>query len=202
MMPIRKFSVSEFLSFLISLTGPLTLVVLYAQALIRPQDHASFIFRAGIAIYLIEFLSIHSSGMLLGARGTAHKKKPSRFFLLGLYAVFTLGFMVKLDSWFIGLSFLLSLCAKVFLSRSVREDITRPQIAFSAVNLLFCTFIVVLPALLLKKMFPIPQSLIAEHANGFSGLFVDTPQTLLVWGILYFAITVLFNMLMFFKHTP
>jgi hypothetical protein len=181
--------------------GPLTLVFLYTQALVFPEEHAGFIFRVGMAVYIIEFLSIHSSGMLLGVREVKQKKKVNRFFLLGLYAVFTIGFMFKLESWFIGLYFLLSLCAKVFMSRSVKDDINKSQIAFSAINLIGCTFIVVFLASLLKKAFPIPESVISQRAEGTSGLFVDTPQTLLVWGILYFCVTVVFNGILFMKHT-
>jgi hypothetical protein len=199
---MRKFSIIAFLSFSISLIGPLTLIFLYVQALIRPQGHASFMFQAGMATYIIEFLSIHSSGMLLAAHKDKQGKKFNRFFLLGLYAIFTVGFMVSLNCWFIGFYFLLSLCTKVFMSRSVEDDINTSQIAFSCINLLCCTFIVVVLASLLKKAFPVPESIISQHVKGTSGLFVDTPQTLLAWGILYFSFTVVFNIIMFSKHTP
>lgn len=198
---MKQFRITACLSFLISLTGPVTLIVLYAQALIAPEEHASFIFRAGMAIYIIEFLSIHSSGML----SADHKPNKKRWFyrlpLLGFYAIFTIGFMIRLDCLFIGLYFLLSLCAKIFMSRSVKDDINQSQIVFSIINLLACTFIVIPLASLLKKAFPVPASVISQHAKGTSGLFVDTPQTLLVWGILYFFSTVVFNIVMFLKHT-
>jgi hypothetical protein len=200
MMPMRK--IRNFLSLLISLIGPLTLIFLYAQALIRPQEHASFIFRAGAAIYIIEFLSIHSSGMLLKDHKDTPNKKIYGFFLLGFYAIFTVGFMASLNCWFIGIHFLLSLCTKIFMSRSVTDNINQSQIVFGVINLLCCTFIVVMLASVLKKAFPVPESIASLHVQGTSGLFVDIPQTLLAWGILYFSATVVFNVMMFFKHTP
>ena len=198
---MKKSRIIAFLSFLFSLIGPVTLTFLYAQALIEPQGHASFIFRAGIAIYLIEFLSIHSSGMLLQDNKVKREKKFNRLFLLGFYAIFAFGLMFKLNCWFIGLHFILSLCTKVFLSRSIEDDINRSQIAFSGINLLCCTVIVVVLASFLKKTFPIPESITSQHVKGSSGLFVDIPQTLLTWGTLYFFFTVVFNITMFFKHT-
>lgn len=199
---MKNFRIIAFLSFLMSLIGPLMLIFLYAQALVRPQEHAAFIFRAGMATYVIEFLSIHSSGMLFADHKDKKKKRYHRFFLLGIYAIFTIGFMILLDCLFIGFYFLLSSCTKIFMSRSVEDDINKSQIAFSVINLLCSTFIVVGLASLLKKIFPVPESIISQHAEGTSGLFVDTPQTLLVWGILYFSFTVVFNVMMFFKHPP
>lgn len=198
---MKQFRITAFLSFLISLTGPVTLVALYAQALVRPEEHAAFIFRAGIATYIVEFLSIHSSGMLSGERKDKHKKKSDRFFLLGFYMIFIVGFMASLHCWFIGLYFILSLCTKVFMSQSVKDDINKSQIAFSAGNLLCCTLIVVALASFLRKAFPFPESILAQHPKGTSRLFVDTPQTLLAWGILYFSCTVVFNTIIFLKHT-
>ncbi|MHC4882703.1 MAG: hypothetical protein ACYTEN_03850 [Planctomycetota bacterium] len=180
----------------------MTLIFLYAQALVRPEEHAEFIFRVGMATYLIEFLSIHSSGMLFGGFKDKKKKWFYRFFLLGIYAIFVFAFMAALHCWFIGIYFFASLCAKIFLSKSVKDNINQSQIAFSCINLLCSTFAVIPLAPLLKKLFPISQSIISEHAGGASGLFVDTPQTLLTWGILYFSLTIVFNFVMFFKHTP
>lgn len=198
---MRKFSMITFISFLVSLIGPLTLIFLYAQALIMPEEHAAFIFRAGMAIYFVEFLSIHSSGTLLSEHKDKQKKRFSRFFLFGFYMIFVFGFMASRHCWFIGLGFFLSLCAKVFMSRSVKDDINRTQISFAVINLLCSTFIVIVLASLLKRVFPMPESITSQRFEGTSGLFVDTPQTLLTWGILYFSFTVIFNIVMFFKHT-
>jgi hypothetical protein len=196
---MKKFSLMAFVSFLMSLFGPLTLVFLYAQALLRPEEHAAFIFRAGMAIYIIEFLSIHSSGMLSADHKSKKKRWFSRFALLGFYAIFTIGFMIGLDCLFIGLYFLLSLCAKLFISQSIKDDISRSQIAFSVINLIGCTFAVILLAPLLKKVFPVPHSVISQKSEGTSGLFVNTPQTLLAWGVLYFTFIIGFNSVMFYK---
>jgi len=204
---MEKNRIIAFLSLLTSLIGPATLIFLYVQALICPQGQASFIFRAGMAIYIVEFLSIHSSGFLLEdnkvkQKQQQKKKKFNRLFLFVFYTIFIFGFMLKLNCWFIGLYFLLSLCAKLFMSRSVEDDINKPQIAFSCINLVGCTFIVVMLASSLKRAFPIPESIISQGIKGTSGLFVEIPQTLLVWGILYFFFTAVFNITMFFKHTP
>ena len=202
MKPTKKFRITAYLSLLTSLIGPMTLIFLYSQALIRPQEHASFIFRAGMAIYIVEFLSIHSSGMLLQENKDKVKNKLIRSFLLGFYTIFIFAFMFMLTCLFIGLYFFLSLCTKVFMSRSVEDDINKSQIAFSIINLLCCTFIVVLLESFLEKAFPFPGSITSQQIKGSSGMFVDTPQTLLTWGILYFSFAFLFNIIMFFKHNP
>ncbi|MGI6271031.1 MAG: hypothetical protein ACOYLD_01630 [Anaerohalosphaeraceae bacterium] len=188
-------------SLLASLVGPVTLLFLYSRALLQPQEHASFIQRAGIAIYIVEFLSIHSSGMLLQDAQPKRKKEANRLFLFAVYTVFIFGSMFKLRCWFIGLYFFLSLCTKVFLSRCVADDITRSQLAFGCLNFLGCTFIVIILAPVLRNAFPLPQSIAAQHPNHASGLFVDTPQALLTWGILYFLAVLVFNIVVFLKHT-
>ena len=197
---MKKFSLIAFVLFLVSLLGPLTLIFLYGRALLRPEEYASFIFRAGMAMYIIEFLSIHSSGMLLGAARDKQKKKLNPFLLLGLYTIFVVGFMVVLHCWFIGLYFIGSLCAKIFVFQSVKDNINISQIVFNVINLLFSTFIVMGSASLLKRVFPIPESVLSQRAEGSSGLFVEIPQTLLVWGVLYFSFTIIFNTIMFFRH--
>ena len=67
-------------------TAPnLILVGLFYSALIRPVDFKGFIYKTGLMIYIIEFMSLHSSGMFFGAA----QKKKTRKTEAGLFSLIT-----------------------------------------------------------------------------------------------------------------
>ena len=107
-----------------SLIGNFFLCGLFLNTLLHPQ--ANVIFRTGMLIYLIEFLSIHSSGIAFGMRRKErveqHAQFPPQFFtrrlyrnilqanrkitLVGFYAVFALALGYAFKNWSLPFYFL------------------------------------------------------------------------------------------------
>ncbi|MFQ5512272.1 MAG: hypothetical protein ACE5EO_10520 [Candidatus Krumholzibacteriia bacterium] len=47
--------------------------------------------------------------------------------------------------------------------------------------------------------FPFPPEVKSARPSGQGGLFVDTPQTLMAWGVIYFALMTLCELMIFRK---
>ena len=195
MTPAKNNTVERVFSLLGSVFGNLFLGWLFLRALVWPEDHAQFIFRSGLMLYIAEFLSIHSSGMTQEPQGRNKNKGLGRISLLGLYGLFIFLCAYGLKSWFIAIHFWVSLLAKVFFKRSAARDMGHVPQAFATANLIASTFLVILLAPLLNSVCPIPPAVMEQRMPGSSGLFVDVPQTLLAWGVLYFTFTALFNII-------
>ena len=191
----KNTTVEQVFSFLGSVIGNLFLAWLFLRALVWPENHAVFIFRSGLMIYVAEFLTIHSAGMTQGPQDGKNSKGLGRFSLLGVYGLFIFLCAYGLKSWFIAIHFWVSLLSKVFFKRSAGRDMGHVLPAFATINLLASTFLVILLAPLLKSIFPMPLEVMAQRMPNSSGLFVDIPQTLLAWGVLYFTFTALFNII-------
>lgn len=196
----------EIPSLVISLGGNIFLVSIFARALLSPLTHADFIFKTGMMLFVVEFLSIHSGGMLGAPVVEGQKKKalfirkmigiPITFFLLGFYALFVLVFGFALKSWFIPLFFLVSLMMKVFSNKVTHNPFSS---AISIILLIFSVMVVALTSPILQMLFPFPAEVLEQKMPNSSGLFIDAPQTLLVWGILYFSFTILADIILFWK---
>ena len=65
--------------------------------------------------------------------------------------------------------------------------------------LLLSTFIVVFGAKLIAGWFPLPAEVTSARPPGQSGLFIDTPQTLMAWGVLYFMFMTVCELIIFRK---
>jgi hypothetical protein len=198
---------NSFASFLGSLIGLLVLVCLYARALIWPQEYAQFVFRMGMMIFVIEFISIHSSGILSGTKNNKLKdnnwnwaKMPSKLFLICLYGLFVFASMFALQSWLIGIVFFISLSQKILINRFIEEKERKIQILFPVINLFASVFIAELIGPFLKSSFPISSEISSQWTKGTSGSWVETPQKLLAWGILYFSFTIAFNIFIYIRY--
>lgn len=70
--------VAEISTLIISLAGTVFLGGLFLTALLNPTANAAFIFKAGMLVYLMEFLSIHSSAMATGFAPRGKDKERSK----------------------------------------------------------------------------------------------------------------------------
>ena len=203
-MNLTKLSYKAYFSFIASILGPLGLIFLYAQALLQPEKHGEFIYKAGMALFMVEFITIHSTGTLLidhGKQGI--QKKSTKFFILGFYCLCILGFSFGLKTYFIGIYFIVSLCSKVFMGKIAKGEQAKQVkklLGITAINFLLATALTIPMASFLEKTFPIANSIRALKSDNSSGLFVDTPQTLMAWGIFYFSFTVILNLIVFYKE--
>lgn len=204
--PVNK--TKELGSLVIAVAGNLSMAALYFYAFKSPGLYADFIFKTGMLIYLVEFLSIHSSGMAMGFRrkttgaGRVEQKVISHFSvkaggggsnilrenpratLFGMYLILVGGISLGLKNWFIPLQFAVSLVSKFYGGKASSDPF---KLGLMVILFIASTFAVVILAPLIGFLFPLPQEVLSHKLPGSSGLFIDTPQTLLAWGILYFA---------------
>jgi hypothetical protein len=61
------------------------------------------------------------------------------------------------------------------------------------------TFIVVFSASYLADWFHFSAEVKSARPSGQSGLFINTPQTLMAWGVIYFSLMTLCEILIFRK---
>lgn len=207
--------IADGLSLTVSLAGNLFLGGLFFTALVNPQN-TEFIFRTGMLIYFVEFLSIHSSGMAFGARkkergdndlrvifhfaargpGKNILQQNPKYTLVFFYAIFVFSLGLIFKNWYVPIYFLISLITKFFEKKALRDNL---QIGLPILLFLLSTFVAVFAFPILLKLFPFPPKFSQYRMSGSSGLFVDYPQVLMVWGVTYFLSLSIVEIILFFK---
>lgn len=182
------------LSLFLAVASNVFLVGLFYRALTSPVTFTDFIYRTGIMIFMIEFMTLHSSGMLFGSaqqeRRTGKRVMTTRVkvAMFAFYNLMVLAFASFTGQWLAALYFAVSLGGKAVFSRSIDPQKRLAPVAAGVTMLLLSTFAVVLGAKLLADWFPFPAAVRSARPPGQSGLFVSTPQTLMAWGVLYFSL--------------
>jgi hypothetical protein len=154
------------------------IIFLFSRALVSPEDNINFIFNVGIFIFLTEFLSMHSAVMFSNPKWNLLQK----LFLLSVYLIFVLVGSYVTHSFYPGLIFALSLVAKSFYGSNTNQY----RLIFPAFIFMGTAFFSVIMASVITIVFPFPAAVLSQKDPNSSGVFVDQPQTLLVWGILYY----------------
>lgn len=184
----------------------LFMVGLFCRVLINPAGFTDFIYKTGIMIFVVEFMSLHSSGMFLGA---ARQKEISgkiaipfkgKILLMAFYTLMVVAFSVGTGQWMPALYFFISLVGKATFSRTIDAQKRLAPVAAGIAMLLLSTFIVIASAQLLADWFPLPAEVRAARPPNQGGLFVDTPQTLMAWGVIYFSLMTFCEVLIYRKH--
>lgn len=161
----------------VSLINYGVILYLFVGALLAPEQNINFIYNVGVFIFLTEFLSMHSSGMLSG-----HQRLSQKVLLLGVYLIFVVAWSFATQTFYPAVIFALSLVAKAF-----DKTPDRASVATSFFMILGTVVVTVLLSPLIVFAFEFPQSVLNQAPANSSGMFVEQPQTLLVWGILYYA---------------
>lgn len=208
--------ISEIPSLILSISGNLFLGGLYLAALINPQN-AEFMFRTGMLFYIVEFLSLHSSGMAFGIRGKEregadHKstfnfsargpgnnllQANPKYTLVGLYSVFVLAIGLVFKNYYIPFYFFISVLTKFFGKKAAKDNV---QVGLPIFLFLAATFISLISTPILVKIFPISDQILQNRVPGSSGHFVDFPQSLMVWGIVYFISLSIMEVVLFLRQ--
>ncbi|OHA49119.1 MAG: hypothetical protein A2991_04170 [Candidatus Terrybacteria bacterium RIFCSPLOWO2_01_FULL_58_14] len=200
-MNARSWSFGDVSSFGLSALSGFFLVGLFVSALRNPLANADFIFRIGPLLVMIEFLSLVATGVLRGGKVTHH---PSwgheifyRYFPLGAIVTLSIMLIWVFNDWYIPVVFIASFVAKHFWTRtSVREGL----LAFSVVLLLILLLATLFAAQILEKIFPFPPELRDFQPEISGGSFGESPQTLLVWGALYYGTLLTVETVLFFNR--
>lgn len=200
--PKIYYGFEKLFSLLFAIAGNLFLAGIFFSALLFPESHAEFIFRTGLMIFVVEFMSIHSSGMFasnkieitIGSRTYLSGHWFWKFFMILIYSLFVGVFGFLTSNYFLPLMYVVSLASKVFVKRAA----VRPLPVFVSVPLLlFSVAFVGITADWWTSLFPFPQEVLSQKRPGSSGLFIDQPQTLLVWGIVYYFLLAGIELLLF-----
>lgn len=213
----KKFSGSEIireapqpgslLALIISVGGNLALASVFLRSLLNPVAHSEFIVKTGIWLFMAEFLSIPSSGgggLINSFRATGNILGSAIGF--SIIAVFALTFgWAFLGNLYLPLIFLGSTLVKIFERKAIASS-NLYAIPLLLGSLVFVFFI--LGPELLVRLFPLPKDFsqfappdwVVRHERGdISGEFVDRPQTMLVWGIIYFTLAAVIELFQYFK---
>ena len=195
--------IARTLSLLAAIATNLFLAGLFYRALSNPLYFKDFIYKTGLMIFVIEFMSLHSSGMFFGpaqqAKKTGKKVMTTKVksALLVFYIMFVYAFASATEHWLAALYFVVSLASKALYSRSIDLERRLAPVAAGIAMLVISTFVVVFAAPLLANWFPFPPEVLSARPTGQSGLFINTPQTLMAWGALYFSLMTLCELVIF-----
>ena len=199
---------AETISLITSLAGNLFLSGLFLSALLAPIAHVNFIIQTGIWLFLVEFLSV-----FVGGAGTHPQLKKIRgiftsivgFFAVSAFAL-TFGWML-LESIYLPLIFLGSTAAKILGRRATSGKSSFVYPILLLLGSVFIVFVIFGPELLVN-LFPFPEEFnqyvpadwAARRMSGeISGEFIDRPQTMLVWVVIYFFSLFIAELVLFLK---
>lgn len=190
----RQFNLLRSLT--IALVGNLSLACQFFIALVDPVAHEYFISQLGIMVYLFEFLSIHSTMMLMGfATDDRPRWRSIPVALVGGYGIFALAIGVGFHTWVAPIFFMVSVISKL-AGKPLNEEAQR-RAALPIAWLLLWTFVTVPMADFWQSVFPFPENLHLKTTG--TGVFVDQPQALLVWGMGYFITLAIVDVYFFRK---
>lgn len=196
----RSWSFEDVSSFGLSALSSFFLIGLFVSALRNPLANADFIFRIGPLLYLVEFLSLVATGTMLAGKATRHLSLGHatfyRYFPVGALVIFSIMLVWVFGDWYIPAIFIASVAAKYFWTRtSVHEGL----LALSVVLLLVLLLATFFAFRILERIFPFPSELWDFQPEISGGAFGASPQTLLVWGALYYGILFSVETMLFFN---
>lgn len=195
------------LALIISVGGNLFLAVWFLSALLNPIAHVNFIVQTGIWLFLVEFFSIFVSGFGEKSVRFGFANILSTAFMFSIIAIFAIVFgWLFLGNIYLPLIFLGSTLAKIFGQQATSGESYRVY----AIPLLLGSTLAVfmIEPEFWVNLFPFPENFNqfqpADWAKRIesgeiSGEFVERPQTMLVWGIIYFTLAAVIELVLFKK---
>ncbi|HUW22135.1 MAG TPA: hypothetical protein VMW41_05740 [Candidatus Bathyarchaeia archaeon] len=165
-----------------SISGYFLLTAIFLQALVFPLKNVDFIYEGAIITYFIEFINIHSTVSLLMARSRQTVSKLTVQSLLLVYLFFAFILMLNAKNKLLIIYFTISLINKILFNQSLPNKNTSFIVTFL---LLGSVGLAILTGPVWKFLFPFPPEVLLMRPKNISGLFVDVPQILLAWGVIY-----------------
>lgn len=181
----------------LSFISIILIIAFFVQTLINPDKNLSWVYNNAILIFAIEFLSLHSSGIGNFFRTEANYKKPS-LILFFIYLIFAVVLAVLFDNFILPIFFILSTINKFFITGFLKID--KKYFGINILLFILPLIIVLIASPYLQTIFPFPQSILDAKPIGATGLFIEVPQTSLVWGIIYFSSILIMNMYLLIKN--
>lgn len=189
----------ELPALIVSVIGCLFLSGLFLRAILSPAEHADFILKTGILIFVIEFLTMHSS-VMLGKRDEIEQKGWKAFFgkmfFIILYSLFAIGTGYGTQNWILPLVFFISLVAKVFGKKATKDMTWFPVILLMAAQML-----AIFPGQLLQTYAPLETELYDAIMARSSGM-ENIPLFFIIWGVIYYFLFAVVEIILFFWKKP
>jgi membrane-associated HD superfamily phosphohydrolase len=136
---------------------------------------------------------MHSSVVIYGEPTSSSKKVPKTT-LFFVYAVFLLPLLFLSNNLWRVVYFLISLFAKFMGHKSTPES----KHFVSTFIVFFITFPIIFFSGIWNFLFPLPQEVLINKPQNVQGLVVESPQTFLVWGIVYSIGVAIVELILFF----
>lgn len=168
--------VSRIIASIVSYLVPLGLFI---QALLFPERAVDFLYHGAIAVFIAEFLSIHSAFMLADKQ----IKFTNKLTLVGVYSFFMTIFSAAIGTFIPAIVFICSLVAKLLVSR-VKEQKRMPV---TEVLVFMGTVFLVIP---IGNFIGTPTDVATARPQDAGGLFGDNPLLIAIWGVLYFGLLI------------
>ena len=166
--------------FLGAITALVFQMSLFLFAFIAPQYNINFIYKVGPLIFVLEFLSIHSSFLLFDSR-----KSFIKYALVFLYIGFAIAFSIGTSSYTPAALFIAGLFARLlYPSGSSKVNLIPILVLFISL------FTVIFASPLFHNMLALSQDITSQKPQNVSGLFIEKPETLLAWGVLYYGLLI------------
>lgn len=175
---------------IIPVASYLFILLIFWAALANPEANIKFIYNYAVFIFIAEFIGIHSTGFFSSSSSVSFK-----ILLIFVYLFFIVTFSLVFAAYQPAIILALSIIAKAFNKNSMMSGI------YAANFLLFIgtTFLVVFGSFAIYYFIPFSEEVLSQAPRNASGLFVEVPQTLIVWGLIYFTSLIVIQILFAFK---
>lgn len=175
---------TAWISFIISVQGYLFISWLFTRTLFNPVGNVNLLYNAGVVILTIEFLNIHSNVLLYLLKDKLGKELTPllKTFLFIAYSIFVLFLSIFSGSTLILLIFFVSLISRIFADKAVHSRFPTYQFVIFIGALIVAT----LGIGFWESMFSFPQEVYKSKPENITGIIFEKPQTLLIWGALYY----------------
>lgn len=174
----------------IAATMNLLVIIPFVNALINPSTQIDFIYKGAMAVFIFEMLTLVLTFFVFAFV----KNAPAWVAVLMVLVFIAVGF-----GWVLAINvsntvlyiFIASLVRQLYLGKKSKDALNRIG-ALKLLIFLLITISVILLSSLIALLVPFSEELISLNPNPASGgVFVDNPQVLLVWGIIYFLLSTL-----------
>lgn len=165
--------------FFTSIVGNILLILTFIRALLLPAQNIDFLSSIGPVLFITEFLTIHSSGMAQGNFDPKTRLKMLFFYGLFLIPIFSISKNITLAA-----IFLLSLISKILF----RKSIPSKQYTLYSIIILSICFLIIFLSPIINSLVKLPPEIQAQIISRGDGLIYESPQTFMVWGVLYFSL--------------
>ncbi len=170
------------------------MIFVFARALLFPEVSAEWIFRGAFLIFIFEFLAVFTTAGVLkmkAASGVSVTSIKNTTLSLVVPCGFAVLFGYITGNLFAAGYFIVSTVVKLFDQKRNGKE---ADFVVAIVGILATLTIVVFTVPFWAALFPFSEQILSQKIEGTSGVFVDTPQTLLVWGVLYFSFMIWYEL--------